>query len=435
MTTATTTSQSERIVTLDILRGIAILGILLMNIPSFSLPGVVGHDPSTLNEFGTNNYYIWYAVDWIFDGTQRALFSMLFGAGIVLFISRQEKKSNGLEPADYFFRRQLWLILFSLIDVYILLWNGDILMDYAIFGMMMFAFRNQSPKRLIIAACLCIAFMTARENREFFQQKKMIEKGEAVASMDTTVVKLTSLQKEELEEMTTFQKRSEQASKLKRMNEVNEKVRGSYESVYEYRTDMYLDNLLEYSYFSLWDVLAFMLLGMAFFKLGIITGNAPMKIYWRMCVGGLSIGLALSYFRIQYRIDSQFNWFSYVKNVPFSFYELARVPRTIGILGLIMLLHKSNWFNGIFSLLRPVGQMAFTNYLTQSLICSIIFNGFGFALFGRLQRYEVYIVVLCIWLFQIILCNIWMRFFLYGPFEWAWRSLTYWKRQAFVRTL
>jgi uncharacterized protein len=98
-----------------------------------------------------------------------------------------------------------------------------------------------------------------------------------------------------------------------------------------------------------------------------------------------------------------------------------------------MLLYKSNWFKGIFSLFRPVGQMAFTNYLMQSLICGILFNGFGFGLFGQLQRYEIYVVVLCIWLFQIIFCNIWMQLFLYGPLEWAWRSLTYWKKQAFIR--
>ncbi len=433
MMTIAPTSQSERIVTLDILRGIAILGILLMNIPSFSLSGVVSHNPAVLNEFGTINYYIWYAVEWIFDGTQRAIFSLLFGAGIVLFISRQEKKSNGLEPADYFFRRQLWLIVFSLVDVYILLWNGDTLMDYAIYGMMMFAFRNQSPKTLIIAACVSILFMTARENRDFFSHKKMIEKGEVIAAMDTTITKLTSKQKNDLEEMMSFRKRMEPASRLQRMKEDHEKVRGDYASVYEYRTNMYVENIIEYTYFSLWDVLTFMLLGMAFFKLGIITGDAPMKTYWWMCIGGLGIGLTLSYFIIQFRIESQFNWFNHIKIVPFSFYELSRVPRSIGIIGLIMLLYKSNWFNGIFSLFRPVGQMAFTNYLMQSLICGILFNGFGFALFGRLQRYEVYAVVLCIWLFQIIFCTIWMRFFLYGPLEWAWRSLTYWKKQAFVR--
>ena len=168
---ASPVAQSERILILDSLRGIAILGILLMNIPGFALPT---GDPSTLNEWGTIDFKVWHFVSWFPDGTQRALFSMLFGAGILLFVGGKEKKMDGLLPADYFFRRQLWLIVFSLIDVFILLWRGDILLDYACLGMIMFAFRNLSPKRLLIGACLCFIFMLARENRDLYQDKKMI---------------------------------------------------------------------------------------------------------------------------------------------------------------------------------------------------------------------------------------------------------------------
>src|SRR5689334_14162518 len=146
--------QSERITLLDSLRGFAILGILLMNIPLFALPVNVGYDPTVYNEGGTINFYVWYVVDWLFSGTQRALFSMLFGAGIILFISRKEKTTPGLRPADYFIRRQLWLMVFSLFDVFILLWYGDILFDYACLGLVMFAFRNLPPRKLLIGALL-----------------------------------------------------------------------------------------------------------------------------------------------------------------------------------------------------------------------------------------------------------------------------------------
>ena len=141
--------QEERISILDSLRGFAILGILLMNIPGFGLPT---GDPSVLNEWGTVDFKTWHFVAWFPDGTQRALFSMLFGAGILLFVGGKEKKMGGLLPADYFFRRQLWLMIFSLVDVFILLWRGDILLDYACLGMIMFAFRNLSPKKLLIGA-------------------------------------------------------------------------------------------------------------------------------------------------------------------------------------------------------------------------------------------------------------------------------------------
>jgi uncharacterized protein len=435
LTLAAPVSQAERIVVLDILRGLAILGILLMNIPGFAFPGVAEGDPSVLNEFGTINYYLWFGVDWIFSGTQRAMFSMLFGAGIILFVGRQLKRTEGLQPADYFFRRQLWLMAFSLVDVYILLWEGDILLDYACYGMMLFVIRDWTPRALIIGAGVCVLLMVARENRELYLRKSMIAKGEAVAALDTTQVKLTALQKEQLADMKTFKERSTHEAKVERMNNVGEKVRSGYAGSYAYRTQNYLDNLTQYLYLSLWDVLIFFMLGMAFFKLGIITGNAPLKVYAWMCVLGLGVGLGLSYWHVKLKADYHFNWFEYVKHVPFRFYELTRTPRAIGFLGLIMLLYKSGWFNWFFAIFRPVGQMAFTNYLGQSLICGIIFNGYGFALFGKLQRYEIYLVVAAVWAFQIIFCNIWMRFFLYGPLEWAWRSLTYWKRQPFVRSV
>ena len=183
-------SQQDRISLLDSLRGIAILGILLMNIPSFGLPRPIGHDPFFLNEQGLN-YNLWYLVSWFFDGTQRALFSMLFGAGIILFTSRKEDKLAGTLPLDYFIRRQIWLILFSLFDVFVLLWNGDILLDYACLGLVMVAFRKSSPNALLIGASLCFVFMLARENRDFYEDKKIIHRGELVAAIDTTTTKLT----------------------------------------------------------------------------------------------------------------------------------------------------------------------------------------------------------------------------------------------------
>jgi len=83
--------------------------------------------------------------------------------------------------------------------------------------------------------------------------------------------------------------------------------------------------------------------------------------------------------------------------------------------------------------MRPAGQMALTNYLGQSLICGLIFNGYGLALFGKMQRYEIYLVVLGIWAFQLLYSHLWMRHFFYGPCEWVWRSLTYWRAQPFKR--
>ncbi|MEO7982673.1 MAG: DUF418 domain-containing protein [Bacteroidota bacterium] len=422
-------SQQERIIILDSLRGFAILGILLMNIPGFGLPAPAGWDPSVLNEYGTINFKVWNFVDWFPEGTQRALFSMLFGAGIILFISGKEKRVDGMLPADYFFRRQLWLMVFSLFDVFVLLWWGDILLDYACFGMIMYSFRKLSPKALIIGAGLCFIFMLARENRDLYLDKKMIHRGEMIARLDTSATKLTSIQKEQLGAMQDFKEKSTPESKVKRMEKNISKTTGSYENLYEYRTEIYTNTLVKYLFFGAWDVLLFMFLGMAFFKMGILTGQAKIQIYWGMFIIGLGVGLILSYIRIQQMVDTNFDWFAYTKKYDFAFYELSRTFRSIGILGLLMLLFRSGLFKWLFALLRPVGQMAFTNYLMQSFLCGLFFYGIGFGMYGKLERHEMYYVVGTVWVIQIIYSNIWLHYFRFGPLEWAWRSLTYWKRQ------
>ncbi len=424
-------NQSERIVILDSLRGIAILGILLMNIPGFALPDPVIFDPSVLNEWGTVNFKTWYFIDWFMEGSQRGIFSMLFGAGIILFITRQEKKVDGLWPADYFLRRQLWLLFFGLVNAFVLLWFWDILFHYACVGLLMFTFRRLSPKALIIAAVISLLLMTVRENVDSYRQRQVIYKGEQIAKMDTTVTKLTEDQKADLGAMTEFKEKASPEGKKKKMEKSLSSVRGSYGGFYEYQSERSVHGVINYLYYGAWDIFIFMFLGMALYKNGVLIGKASAKVYWGMFIGGLGIGLVLSYFRLQPLIDYKFNYFDYTKNTSFAFYEISRTFRAIGIFGLIMLLYKSGWFKWLFALMRPVGQMAFTNYLMQSLLVGLFFYGIGFGYFGKLQRHEMYYVVAATWTLQIIWSHIWLRYFRFGPLEWAWRSLTYWKRQPF----
>ena len=426
-------SQQERIIILDSLRGIAILGILLMNIPGFALPDPVIYDPSVLNEWGTINYKTWYFIDWFMEGSQRALFSMLFGAGIILFITRQEKKVGGLWPTDYFLRRQLWLLVFGLFNAFVLLWFWDILFQYALIGIIMFAFRRLSPKPLIIGAAVSLLLMTARENVDSYRTRQMITKGESIAKTDTTVNKLTDLQKEKLGAMTEFKEKTSAEGKKKMMEKNLVIVRGNYNEFYKYQSERSFFGEVHYTYNGIWDIMVFMFLGMAFFKNGVMLGKASTKVYWGLLIVGLGLGLILSYFRLQPVIEYAFNRFEYTKNVSFEFYEISRTFRALGIFGLIMLMYKSGWFKWLFAMMRPVGQMAFTNYLMQSLLVGLFFYGIGFGMFGKLQRYEIYYVVAATWTLQIIWSHIWLRYFRFGPLEWLWRSLTYWKKQPFIR--
>ena len=433
-TLAAPVSQEERIIILDGLRGIAILGILLMNIPGFGLPYPAIFDYS-LNQQSSVNYFFWYVFGpGVFEGSQRAIFSMLFGAGAIIFVSRLEKRAPGLMPAELFLRRQLWLLVFGLFNAYVLLWFWDILYSYAICGIILFAFRRLAPKYLLIASGICLLLMTARENRDLYKQKSIISKGEKVAAIDTTQVRLTDKQKEQLSAMEGLKERAKPESKKKNYENDRRAVTGTYAEIYESRSNRAEDGETHGMFhFLIWDVLLFMFMGMAFFKLGILQGEAKTSVYVWMSIIGLVVGLPLSYLFVTNDVNHQFNWYEITRSKKFEFYELQRFVHSIGIFGLIMLMYKSGWFKWLFNLLRPVGQMAFTNYMMQSIMCGIFFYGVGLGYFGKLEIHQLYYVVGIVWIMEIIWSHIWLRYFRFGPLEWLWRSLTYWKKQPMKR--
>jgi uncharacterized protein len=431
---AAPTSQQERIIILDSLRGFAILGILLMNIPGFGIA------PTAISDFsvqpqGTLNYFFWYVFGpGVFEGSMRGIFSMLFGAGMYIFVTRLEKRTTGLMPAEYFLRRQLWLLVFGIFHAYVLFWFWDILYHYAICGIILFAFRRLAPKKLFIAAGVCLLLMTVVENKDLYQRKSVIRKGELVAAIDTTKTKLTDKQKEELEAMNGMKERSTPEAKKKRMDKQVEAMRGGLKEVYKERSKMAEEGeTFGMYYWAIWDVSLFMLLGLAFFKLKILQGEAKTKVYAWMAIIGLGIGLPLSYLFVINDVNHSFNFFEIIKTKRFEFYELQRFVHSIGIFGLIMLMYKSGLFKWLFALMRPVGQMAFTNYLMQSIMCGIFFYGIGFGYFGKLEYHQLFYVVGAVWIIEITWSHIWLRYFRFGPLEWLWRSLTYWKKQPFKK--
>jgi uncharacterized protein len=435
MNIASPVNQSERIIILDSLRGVAVLGILLMNIQGFGLPELQIFDVSALKEAGLN-YFTWYVFGpGVFEGSMRAIFSMLFGAGVIIFISRLEKRKKRLVPVAFFFRRQLWLLLFGLFNIYILLWPGDILFNYAICGLFLFPLRKLKPHYLFIITGACLLLITARENLELYKEKAIIVKGERIAAVDTTKAKLTEDQNETLTATNEIIERSKPEEKIKRIEKQIAGVRGNYSEVSHARSKMDANERTSgMYYYVVWDILVFMFLGMAFYKTGILQGEADSKLYAWMAAPGLCIGLPLSYFYLQPQLHYQHNYFQIIRHQQFEFYELQRFIRSIGIFGLVMVFYKSGLLKRFFSFMQPVGQMAFTNYLMQSFLCGLFFYGVGFGMFGQLQRYELYYVVAAVWIIEIIWSHIWLRHFRFGPLEWLWRSLTYWKIQPLRKT-
>jgi len=423
--------QKERIVILDIVRGIALCGILILNIPLFANTLTGAFNLNLNNETSFANIASWYITIMV-SGSFRGLFSLLFGAGMILLIDRLEN-TMGIGAAEIYYKRLIWLLIFGLVNAWVLLWPGDILYSYAICGLFIFPLRSSSIRLLIGLSVFFLLVTMYKDIQSERKQLTMREKGlAALAVQELKVDSLSSEQKSELEAWTGYLDRNKIENLRKEAEKEKEKMRGSYTTVWEQlkglnreiQTTMFYDD-----YF--FDVMIFVLLGMAFYKLGLLTAERPMSWYLLFIAFGYIAGFGIRYLVGNSWRIANFDYLTYLDTrlIPIRINQITRILITLGNLGLII----SMWKSGVFSwLLRPfeaVGQMAFTNYLMQSVICTLIFYGYGFGYYGHLQRYELWYVVLAVWIVQIAYSNLWLLYYKFGPLEWLWRSLTYWKLQ------
>jgi uncharacterized protein len=419
------TQKKSRINSLDVIRGIALLGILLMNINGMGLPFSYS-DPTIAGGSDGLNLNVWIANNMLFEGTMRGLFTLLFGAGVILLTSRLEKSGAGITTADIYYRRTIWLLIFGLINVWILLWHGDILYPYALFALFLFPFRNTSVKKLITMGCLLIGLGMIWDISDHQNNLKTQKEGLEAQALKEKGTILTEAQESSLKDWEKFVTK-------KTPEEVKETIDKMHQGYWDVvlakvKVNQMMQTWLAYRYWA-WDILSYMLLGMAFFKLQIFHGERTNTFYLLMLIIGYAIGLTINYFETKALLDSNFD--AMVLSATDRTYQIGRLFTTIGHIGLFMLFIKSGILGFLQKALAAVGTMALTNYLSHSIITSIIFYGFGFSMFGKLQRFELYYIVGSIWIFQLIVSPIWLKYFQYGPMEWLWRSLTYGKKQPF----
>lgn len=411
--------DSERIQSLDVMRGLVLFGILLMNINSFGLANSY-NDPTVAGGFTGLNLYTWIATNMFFEGTMRGLFSLLFGVGMFIFLDRLTKRGAGIKAADIFFRRLTWLLVFGLIHGYLLLWTGEILYDYALMGFLVYSFRNMAPKKLITAAVILVMSGAIWNYSDYRKSEKLAAD---VALIDTYKTENKELTKELKETQTKWENIQEERSP-EFIADFNSSMRKGYFDVVAFLAPInsHYDQWMSYRY-GLWDVLSMMLIGIALFKWDILSAEKSFSFYGGMAAVGYLIGLSINYYELQTVLGGQFSQVAITKsNLT---YDVGRIGTCIGHIGLIMIFCKSNFLLWLKSSLSAVGKMALTNYIMHSLICMVVFTGVGLGLFGKLQRFELLYVVFSIWVFQLILSPIWLRYFHFGPMEWLWRNLSY----------
>ena len=384
----------NRIHSLDLIRGFAVLGILIMNITSFSQINIAYMNPTIgAGLQGYNKYF--HGFNYIFADTRfMSIFSMLFGAGMVLFTQRIEAK--GKRVATLHFKRMFWLLLFGLIHAYFI-WVGDILVAYAICGSLVFFFRKKSIRTLFIMAVILFLVPISLNFMTYYGMPK-----DALESTFAFFYPST--------EQIALETKIMQGSYLDQMPLRLENAIGL-------QTIVFMIEIF-------WRTSAMMLFGMILYRKGILSADKSTAYYKKMIWVGFVPGLILSIIGLDQLYASEWSG-AYVMNIGANYKFISGLFMALSYIGLLIWIYKKGIFKKLLNRLQATGRMAFTNYIGMSVICTLIFNGHGLGLFGTFDRLQQFVIVIGIWVTMLIISPLVLKKFQYGPLEWLWRKLTY----------
>jgi uncharacterized protein len=393
-------SLTERIEVLDVLRGLAIGGILIGNIQWFSGYGLM--PPAIEQQAPLMDQITHFVVHFFVEGKFYSIFSFLFGFGFALQIARAGERGD--TKASLFKRRLFWLLVIGLLHAY-LFWSGDILSIYALIGFVLILFHRKSNESLLkwAFALLAVPIVTYILLYVLFV---------SFAPPDVTA--------------------TINAAQVDSWNKAVQTVpQSSYlEIITGYNLNMIVGRYAGLlGQMRLPKILAMFLLGFYAYRRGFFQDlSAHQPFIRRVLVYCLVLGVVGNF-----------------AFAAFAHSEADVPPSSAGIVGVVgyafgvpalalffiaavaTLWRRDPW-RRLLAFLAPVGRMALTNYLLQTLVCVLIFYGFGFGLFGKVGALSATLIALGIFLFQIVVSAVWLKYFTYGPMEWIWRQLTYGRR-------
>ncbi|ALC80684.1 MULTISPECIES: DUF418 domain-containing protein [Bacillus] len=375
----------ERIVSLDILRGISILGIFLVNIFDFKEP--ISSTGTIISSTDTLNYWLEAFVTVFAQGSFYPLFSFLFGAGAYIIYERSVQK--GFSFHAYFTRRLFALLFFGIIHI-LFVWHGDILLTYSVIGFLLLLFINKKPLTLLIwgAALYVPVCFTA-----LLGLLALLVPAEELQYADPTSIQDT---------IRIYQD-------------------GSFWEVMALRiSEWFTANALGIFFF-LFLILPFMLLGIYAYKRGWFKKNWSAGIKKEIkvvMICAFVIGLPIKLLPVA--AGTHISWVMLQNFIGAPIFTLFYISAAL------LLLHGKEAPAKGWKLFIPVGKMSITCYLSQTVFCSILFYGYGYGLYGSLSSVQLVLIVVFFYILQMLGCHIWLRKFRYGPIEWIWRKLTYW---------
>jgi len=394
-------NPDQRIAPVDLLRGVAVLGILIMNIQSFAMIQAAYFNPTAYGDLSGINRWIWTLSHIVGDQKFLSLFSLLFGAGILLMSRRLERQ--GRDPAGLHYRRMFWLLLIGLGHGY-LLWHGDILVSYAILGSLVFFFRRLRPRTLLLTGLALLAVSSGLSllsawSMQFWGADVIEQNRQWWAPGAEAVAR----------ELAAF--------RGSWLDQMSERVRATV-----------FFQTVGFLFFTSWRAGGLMLVGMALIQWGVLSGERSDRWYRSLLGIGLVIGLPVIIYGVVANFEA--GWaleYSWLLGTQYNYWGSLAI--TGAIVGAAMLLHRSGALPALRGALAATGRMAFSNYLLQTLVCTTLFYGHGLGLFGSLEHWGQALIVLGLWILALVVSPLWLRSFRYGPVEWLWRSLTYWSFQ------
>lgn len=418
-------AQSERIGALDVLRGVAVCGILLMNIPAM---GLSWNAPRPSSPAQANADWIAYTIQTVaFEGSMRGLFTLLFGAGMLIML---RNASHAAAPAaQAYVTRCFALMLLGVVNFTLFLWPGEILFNYGVCGLALLLFWRADVRVLITGAAALLLAITIYGGQDSRNLAGKLQAGMTAAEAQAAGKTLTDDQKKALEGRAKMMARWRPDAKA---IAEERKTRTSFPSVFAWSIEQWTKfNFGGFALVILGESLAMMMLGMALFRLNVLSGARSLGFYLTVAAVGYGIGVLIrgSLAVLQWRHGFEphptttglFGWT----------YELGRVPTTLGLLGLVVALYKTGVLKWVEGGLTAIGRLALTNYVGQSVITSVLFYVLGF--WNRLGFAQLMGLTVLIWIAQGIFSVLWLKRWQMGPLEWLLRSVTYGRWQPLER--
>ncbi len=389
----------DRFESLDVLRGVAILGILMLNVQAFLMASNAYIYPPAHMDVTGANLNTWLIAYIFFDSKFITIFSALFGAGMLLMVGEEPDASRKLH-----FSRMRWMLVFGLIHMFVF-WFGDILTTYAIAGFIIVFFRRMSATKLIIWGLIWL-FITG-------------------ALFVGAMAAMGLAPPEAFEESHPFLYEPDVLQDMVAAYQDGFLASRGYNAL---NGAMNLGSLVFFG----GRIVGVMFLGMALFKLGFLTARWSVLSYAICVVIGLGLGWPLAAYGATAMVES--GWALNTIWVMLGSNYIAMLLVAFGYASVVMLVCKAPWLKIVRYPFACAGRMAFTNYLSQTFIMVFIaVGGIGLGQFGQLERVQQAQLVMAVWVFQLIFSMLWLQVFRMGPLEWLWRTLSYGKIQPILK--